>query len=105
MQKERFIAPSLALLLLSGSAVLSAEERSMEEAQQEEQFGESVQELTDKARAVQVYSHIYGAELMSEKDRCEYLLKLDGTKDKAERDKIRAQHRAYIDERKKKLGG
>ncbi len=105
MKKERLITPSLAFLLLSGSVALALEERSKEEAQQEELFSEPVQELTPDGRTVQVFSHIYGADLMSEKERCEYLLKLDNTKDKAERDKIRAEHRAYIDERKKRLGG
>ncbi|HYE36370.1 hypothetical protein [Methylocaldum sp.] len=105
MKKGRLIASSLTLLFLSGSFVQAVEKPGTEETQQEEQFSEPVQELTDKARTVQVFSHIYGADLMSEKERCEYLLKLDSTKDRAERDKIRAGHRTYIDERKKRLGG
>jgi uncharacterized membrane protein len=76
-----------------------------EEAQQEEQFSEPVQELTDKARAIPVYSHIYGADFISEQERCEYLLKLDSARDKAERDRIRTEHRKYIDMRKKERGG
>lgn len=52
-----------------------------------------------------VYSHIYGVEFMTEKERCEYLLKLDGMKTKSERDAFRAQHRKAIDERRKKIGG
>ena len=105
MKKGRLAVSSLTLLFLSGSFVQAVEKGGAEETQQEEQFSEPVQELTEKARTVQVFSHIYGAELMSEKERCEYLLKLDSTKDKTERDKIRAGHRAYIDERKKRLGG
>jgi hypothetical protein len=75
------------------------------EAQQEESFSEPVQELTGRVGDVPVYSHIYGADFMNEQERCNYLLKLDGMKSKAERDAFRAKHREEVDKRRKEKGG
>lgn len=76
-----------------------------EEAQQEESFSRPVQELAGGAGDVQVYSHIYGADFMTEQERCNYLLKLDSMKTKAERDAYRAKHREEIDKLRKEKGG
>jgi hypothetical protein len=76
-----------------------------EEEQQEESFSEPVQELTGRAGDVPVYSHIYGADFMTEQERCNYLLKLDGMKTKEERAAFRARHRKEIDMRRKEKGG
>jgi predicted CopG family antitoxin len=76
-----------------------------EEEQQEESFSESVQELTERKGDIPVYSHIYGADFMTEQERCNYLLKLDGMKTKEERAAFREQHRKEIDMRRKEKGG
>jgi hypothetical protein len=75
------------------------------ETQQEESFSEPVQELTGRAGDIPVYSHIYGADFMTEQERCNYLLKLDGMKSKEERDAYRAKHHEEIDKRRKEKGG
>jgi hypothetical protein len=75
------------------------------EVQQEESFSEPVQELTGRAGDVPVYSHIYGADFMTEQERCNYLLKLDGMKSKQERDAFRVKHREEVDKRRKEKGG
>ncbi|EIC28349.1 MULTISPECIES: hypothetical protein [Methylomicrobium] len=76
-----------------------------EEEQQEESFSEPVQELTGRAGDISVYSHIYGADFMTEQERCNYLLKLDGMKTKEERAAFRARHHKEIDKRRKEKGG
>lgn len=76
-----------------------------EEEQQEESFSEPAQELTGRTGDVPVYSHIYGANFMTEQERCNYLLKLDSMKTKAERDAFRAKHREEIDMLRKEKGG
>jgi hypothetical protein len=75
------------------------------EEQIEDSFSEPIQELTGKVGDVPVYSHIYGANFMTEQERCNYLLKLDGMKTKAERDAFRAKHREKIDMLRKEKGG
>ncbi|ADE14711.1 hypothetical protein Nhal_1574 [Nitrosococcus halophilus Nc 4] len=92
-------------LSLTTSVTLAGGNERPEAEQQEEVFSQSIQKLTGRAAKNPVYSHIYGAEFMTEKERCEYLLKLDGMKTKSERDAFRAQHRKAIDERRKKIGG
>jgi hypothetical protein len=73
--------------------------------QEEEFFSEPVQELTDKVGDVPVYSHIYGANFMTEQERCNYLLELDSKKTKEERDAFRAKHRERIDYLRKEARG
>ncbi|CAA9891334.1 conserved exported hypothetical protein [Candidatus Methylobacter favarea] len=73
--------------------------------QQEESFSETPQELTGRVGDVPVFSHIYGADFMTEQERCEYLLKLDGMKTRQERDAFRAKHHEKIDLRRKQKGG
>jgi hypothetical protein len=76
-----------------------------EEAQQEDFFSEPIQKLTGKVGDVPVYSHIYGANYMTEQERCNYLLKLDSIKTKEERAAFRAKHREKIDMLRKEKGG
>ena len=76
-----------------------------EEAQQEESFSEPVQKLTGRAGEIPVYSHIYGANFMTEQERCNYLLKLDSMKTKKERDAFRAKHHEEMDKLRKEKGG
>ncbi|MGR9086451.1 MAG: hypothetical protein ACU841_05175 [Gammaproteobacteria bacterium] len=77
----------------------------IEEEQQEESFSQPVQKLSESVGNVAVYSHIYGANFMTEQERCNYLLKLDGMKTKQERARFRAQHREKIDLMRKEKGG
>ena len=76
-----------------------------EEEQQEESFSQPVDELTGQVGDVPVYSHIYGADFMTEQERCNYLLTLDGMKTKKERDEFRAKHRDRINMLRKERGG
>ena len=76
-----------------------------EEEQQEESFNQPVDELTGHVGDVPVYSHIYGADFMTEQERCNYLLTLDGMKTKKERDEFRAKHRDRINMLRKERGG
>lgn len=73
--------------------------------QQEESFSEPPQELTGRIGDVPVYSHIYGADFMTEQERCDYLLKLDSMKTKEERDAFRAKHQEKINMLRKEKGG
>ncbi|MBL1263086.1 hypothetical protein [Candidatus Methylomicrobium oryzae] len=93
------------LVLFSVAPLAHAAGTSEEEQQQEESFSEPVQELTGRAGDVPVYSHIYGADFMTEQERCNYLLKLDGMKTKEERAAFRASHHKEIDMRRKEKGG
>jgi len=76
-----------------------------EEAQQEESFNGSLQKLTGGVGNIPVFSHIYGANFMTEQERCQYLLKLDSLPTKADRDDFRANHHKKIDMRRKQEGG
>ena len=76
-----------------------------EESQQEESFSQPIQKLTGQVGNIPVYSHIYGANFMTELQRCEYLLKLDNMKTKEERDEFRTKHKEKIDLRRKQEGG
>lgn len=76
-----------------------------ESEQQEESFSQPVQELTGNVGDIPVFSHIYGADFMTEQERCNYLLKLDSMKNKEERDAFRQKHRQEIDMRRKEKGG
>ncbi|MGR8979092.1 MAG: hypothetical protein ACU84H_03225 [Gammaproteobacteria bacterium] len=76
-----------------------------EEMQQEEAFNQPIQKLTESTGDIPVYSHIYGANFMTEQERCNYLLKLDSMKSKKERDAFRAKHREEIDQLRKEKGG
>jgi hypothetical protein len=105
MGKGKPLVSTFMVLCFFAAGVAAVEKPDAETLQQEEQFSQPVQELTGEARIVQVYSHIYGAGFMSEKERCEYLLKLDSTQDLAEREKIRAEHRKHIDMLKLEKGG
>ncbi len=91
---------SLSMVFFSSSSVVRAEK-----AQQEDFFSQPIQELTGKAGNVPVYSHIYGANFMTEQERCTYLLKLDGMKTKEESDAFQIKHREEIDMRRKEAGG
>jgi hypothetical protein len=91
---------SLLMVLFSSNSIARTEE-----TQQEEIFTQPVQELTGRVGDVPVYSHIYGADFMTEEERCNYLLKLDSMKTKAERDAYRAKHHEEIDKRRKEKGG
>jgi hypothetical protein len=93
---------SMALFFLSSALAQTLEPG---EAQQEESFSEPVRELTGRPGDVPVYSHIYGADFMTEQERCNYLLKLDGMKSKKERDAYRAKHREKIEKKRKEKGG
>ncbi|WAK00683.1 hypothetical protein [Methylobacter sp. YRD-M1] len=76
-----------------------------ESEQQEETFNTSPKELTGRIGDVPVYSHIYGADFMTEQERCNYLLKLDSMKTKEEREAFRKQHHEKIDMLRKEKGG
>lgn len=93
------------LMILLASSSSMAQSLDAGEAQQEELFNDPVQELTGRKGDVPVYSHIYGADFMTEQERCNYLLKLDGMKSKEERDAFRTKHREEINERRKEKGG
>jgi hypothetical protein len=97
----QLISAFLIMLFVSFSIAQTVDE----EQQQEESFREPVQELTGRAGDVPVYSHIYGADFMTEQERCNYLLKLDGMKSKEERDAFRTKHHKEIDFRRKEKGG
>lgn len=91
---------SLFVTLMSFNSIAQPESE-----QQEESFSRNPSKLTGRVGDVPVYSHIYGADFMTEQERCNYLLKLDGMKTKAERDKFRAQHREKIDMLRREKGG
>lgn len=91
---------SLFIVVFSSNAIAISEE-----GQQEESFNEPIQTLTGKVGDVPVYSHIYGANFMTEQARCNYLLKLDSLKTKEERDALRAKHHKEIDMLRKEKGG
>jgi hypothetical protein len=91
---------SLFIAVFSSNAIAISEQ-----GQQEEAFNEPVQKLTGKVGDVPVYSHIYGANFMTEQERCNYLLKLDSLKTKEERDALRAKHHKEIDMLRKEKGG
>lgn len=91
---------SLFMALMSFNSIAQSEAE-----QQEESFSEEPDKLTGRVGDVPVYSHIYGADFMTEQERCNYLLKLDGMRTKEERDKFRAQHRERIDMLRKEKGG
>lgn len=76
-----------------------------ESEQQEESFSQPVQELTGNVGDIPVFSHIYGADFMTEQERCNYLLKLDSMKTKEEREAFRQKHHQEIDMRRKEKGG
>ncbi|WP_022948724.1 hypothetical protein [Methylohalobius crimeensis] len=96
-------------LVLVSPSTLVAQEMKTEAMQQEEVFSQPVEELTKGEKKdedyIPVYSHIYGAQFMTEQERCEYLLKLDGMKTREERDAFREQHHKKIDELRKRMGG
>ena len=94
-----FIA-TLAIGLFSTSAFPVSEE-----TQQEESFSNPIQKLTGQLGNIPVFSHIYGANFMTEQERCDYLIKLDGMSTKEERDAFRATHHKKIDMRRKQEGG
>ncbi|MGJ0483839.1 MAG: hypothetical protein ACR65R_04805 [Methylomicrobium sp.] len=98
-----FFSVFMIILFSSSSAALTA--GTSEEQQQEESFSEPVQELTERPGDVPVYSHIFGADFMTEQERCNYLLKLDGMKSKEERAAFRAKHRKEIEMKRKEKGG
>lgn len=113
MLKSKFLLSLLAGSLISASPCIlaaetpekAAETIGKEESQQEEVFSQPVEKLVGKETETPVYSHIFGAQLMTEEERCAYLLKLDSMKSKEERDAYRAQHRKEMEERLKQLGG
>jgi hypothetical protein len=103
MLKNKLFMSFLASLFM---AFFSSNSIAQSEAeQQEESFSENPKELTGRVGDVPVYSHIYGADFMTEQERCNYLLKLDNMKTKQERDAFRAQHREKIDFRRNQKGG
>lgn len=91
---------SLVFLIFSAASIAQTEEE-----QQEESFKHPVEQLTGRVSSTPVYSHIYGADFMTEQERCNYLMKLDGIKTKEERDAYRAKHRQEIDLLRKGKGG
>lgn len=100
-----FSALLVGSLALFTTSILAAQEKEAEKMQQEELFSQPLQEVTGEEKESTVYSHIYGADLMTEEERCQYLLKLDGMESKNERDALRTQHRQAIDKRRKQMGG
>ena len=102
LKNKLFIAFLISLFMAFFSSYSIAQS---EEEQQEESFSEPVQELTGRTGDIPVYSHIYGADFMTEQERCNYLLALDGMKTKAERAAFRAKHREKIDMLRKEKGG
>lgn len=103
MSKNKLFISFLASLLTITFSLSSIAQSGVE--QQEESFSEPPQELTGRVGDVPVYSHIYGAEFMTEQERCDYLLTLDGMKTKEERDAFRAKHQEKIDMLRKEKGG
>lgn len=93
------------MMILFSSSSIAAQSVDTGEMQQEESFSEPIQELTGRPGDIPVYSHIYGADFMTEQERCNYLLKLDGMKSKKERDAYRVKHREEVDKRRKEKGG
>lgn len=103
MLKNKLFMSFLASLFI---AFFSSNSIAQSEAeQQEESFSENPKELTGRVGDVPVYSHIYGADFMTEQERCNYLLKLDSMKTKEERDAFRAKHHEKIDMLRKEKGG
>lgn len=103
MSKNKLFMSFLASLFMVSLSFNSIAQSESE--QQEESFKTPPQELTGRIGDVPVYSHIYGADFMTEQERCNYLLKLDGMKTKEERDAFRKKHHEYIDMRRKEKGG
>ncbi|GAB4363913.1 MAG: hypothetical protein Kow0060_20840 [Methylohalobius crimeensis] len=102
-----FLTAVFLVLVLPSTPV--AQEMKTETMQQEEVFSQPVEELTKGEKKdedyIPVYSHIYGAQFMTEEERCEYLLKLDGMKTREERDAFREKHHKRIDDLRKRMGG
>lgn len=103
MLKNKLFMSFLASLFMTFLSFSSSAQTEVE--QQEESFGTTPQKLTGRVGDVPVYSHIYGADFMTEQERCDYLLKLDGMKTKEERDAFRKKHHEKIDMLRKEKGG
>lgn len=103
MLKKKLFMSFLASLFVAFFSSISFAQSESE--QQEETFSTDPTELTGRIGDVPVYSHIYGADFMTEQERCDYLLKLDSMKTKEERKAFRKQHHEKIDMRRKEKGG